>query len=969
MASPSDDSNLSPAPLPPPIFGVSLAGSRLAHFQLEQRLGGGASSTVYRANDIRTGTPVALKLLLPDADEITRERFRLEARTHSTLFHPNIVRILDTGYVEVGSEGIAYLAMELVDGPSLPDLLDRTGRIPWQDAVRLLQPVAVALAYAHRQGVIHRDVKPSNILLRVLAEGSPVGVVISLLPSPVIPLLSDYGIALAMDAPELTNAGRTIGTPLYMSPEQCADSHEVDGRADIYSLGAVLYRMLVGRPPFGGTTTQVLHAHVYEPLLLPDDIAALLPAGLLEILRRSLAKQPAQRFATAEEMARALGALTAGQASVAALPPIEPGEESGATTTMPSLHAVRPPTTSQVLIPAPAVGSAGPALAPGPVAASVVLSTPTSLNLVGQAVESSSLRSSVRPPVRPLKRRWFGLVLGVALLFVLGLGGLQIVRMLVPEELAGYPGTSTALPATPIPVTPTGAASTATALATASVAATAAAGVPVTPAPVATPAPDASPSPAATGAPTATAVAGVGPTPDPPSPTPVATPAGNIEDYWSDAQGFFLERDWLSALDFLNLVQRIDPNWESTTVTTMLVDIHAALGAQALASGQVMTAIDEFSAVLALQPGNRTIGELIVRMEDFVSPFNVPNVTVRQALQSSLMGYADRLIDAEKVCLAAEMLVAAVNLLPDSEIAYRLYEARAACLKQDYDRLVIDALESLSGNIIYSAQLGERVSVMNAQPRQGAPSALVIEDARQPSPRRSGTAIAYYNTRANEEGLWVFERNGLVEPAQRGQRVSEFVEDGYDSPASWSVAGDRLIFASTAAGDRRSRIYGVWYGEPASVTGLAFGKEPAYHPYLDRIVYNGTNDSGNEPGLWVMNGDGSGRVRVTDNGNDSRPVWTPDGANIVFMSTRDGNWELYRVRLKDGVIFRLTDDMRAQDGLPAVSPDGEFVAFASDRGGQWRIWVVPLRGGTARLLLEISGEFTNWLEHSIQWIP
>jgi Tol biopolymer transport system component len=401
----------------------------------------------------------------------------------------------------------------------------------------------------------------------------------------------------------------------------------------------------------------------------------------------------------------------------------------------------------------------------------------------------------------------------------------------------------------------------------------------------------------------------------------------------------------------------------------MLVEIHAALGAKALAAGQVMAASDEFSAVLALQPGNQTIGELIVRMEDFMSPFNAPNVAARQALQGSLMRYADRLTDAEKVCLAAEMLAAAVTLLPDSESAYRLYEARAACLKQDQDRLVIDALEALSGTIIYSAQLGERVRVMDAQPRQGASSALVIEDARQPAPRRSGTAIAYYNTRPGEEGLWVFEREGLVEPVQRGQRVSEFVEDGYDSPASWSVAGDRLVFASTAAGDRRSRIYGVWYGDPASVTALALGKEPAYHPYLDRIVYNGTNDSGNEPGLWVMNGDGSGRVRVTDNGNDSRPVWTPDGANIVFMSTREGNWELYRVRLKDGAVFRLTDDVRAQDGLPAVSPDGEFVAFASDRGGQWRIWLVPLRGGTARLLLEISGEFTNWLEHSIQWIP
>jgi len=454
-----------------------------------------------------------------------------------------------------------------------------------------------------------------------------------------------------------------------------------------------------------------------------------------------------------------------------------------------------------------------------------------------------------------------------------------------------------------------------------------------------------------------------------PSPAPVATPAGNIEDYWNDAQSFFLERDWLSARDFLNLVQRIDSTWELETVSTMLVEIHAALGAKALAGGRVTAAIDEFTAVFALQPDNRTVGELITRLNDFLSPFNVPNLTVRQALQNSLVRYADRLTDAEKVCLAAEMLAAAVNLLPDSESAYRLYEARAACLKQDHDRMVIGALEALSGTILYSAQLGDRVRVMDAGPQQGAPSSVVIEDARQPAPSRSGVVIAFYNTRANEEGLWVYARKGLAVPADRGQRISEFVEDGYDSPASWNVAGDRLVFASTAAGDRRSRIYGVWYGDPASVTALAFGKEPAYHPYLDRIVYNGTNDSGNEPGLWVMNGDGSGQVRVTDNGNDSRPVWTPDGANIVFMSTRDGNWELYRVRLKDGAVFRLTGDIRAQDGLPAVSPDGEFVAFASDRGGQWQIWVVPLQGGTARPLLEISGEFTNWLEHSIQWIP
>ena len=124
------------------------------------------------------------------------------------------------------------------------------------------------------------------------------------------------------------------------------------------------------------------------------------------------------------------------------------------------------------------------------------------------------------------------------------------------------------------------------------------------------------------------------------------------------------------------------------------------------------------------------------------------------------------------------------------------------------------------------------------------------------------------------------------------------------------------------------------------------GRDPAWNPVADRIVYNGDGESGAEPGLWLMNSDGSNRVRLTDNGNDIRPVWSPDGRYIVFMSTRSGDWDLYRFDTQDGALQRLTDDA-AQDGLPTVSPDGKWVAFASDRDGFWRIWVTSIDGGLA----------------------
>ncbi len=315
--------------------GGALTGRQIGRYLVGDRLGSGGTASVYRAYDQIRERTVALKILSHGADDAMRSRFQMEARTVASLRHPHIVQTLQVG--NATGDGAAYIAMELVDGDSLDQLLKRRGRLSVAECCNLLAPIARALDYAHQQEIIHRDVKPSNILLRPFdpgafgsvpagshpasavheAEqiliGAPSGGEFSVdhaaVDLPVAPLLSDFGIARALDMPELTNAGRTIGTPAYMAPEQCASSREVTGRADIYALGAVLYRCLVGRPPFTGSTTQILHAHVYASLSLPDDLFAAVPPELVEVLRRCLAKNPEERYAAARELADDLTAI------------------------------------------------------------------------------------------------------------------------------------------------------------------------------------------------------------------------------------------------------------------------------------------------------------------------------------------------------------------------------------------------------------------------------------------------------------------------------------------------------------------------------------------------------------------------------------------------------------------------------------------------------------------------------------
>jgi hypothetical protein len=269
---------------------ASLRAALRGQYDIQRELGRGGMGIVLLARDERLDRQVALKVLPPSLAEQTdtRERFLREARMAAQLSHPHIVPVHRAD--DIG--GFAFFAMGYVDGETLGDRIRDRGALPPADAVRVLREVAWALAYAHARGIVHRDVKPENILIE---RGSGRAIV------------TDFGIARADYNPSLTQDGLVLGTVHYMSPEQ-SGGEALDGRSDLYALGCVGFLALSGRLPFEGTAPQaVLIAHATKQPPLLRDVAPGVPATLASVIDRCLRKHPRDRFATGEELADALG--------------------------------------------------------------------------------------------------------------------------------------------------------------------------------------------------------------------------------------------------------------------------------------------------------------------------------------------------------------------------------------------------------------------------------------------------------------------------------------------------------------------------------------------------------------------------------------------------------------------------------------------------------------------------------------
>jgi len=420
-----------------------VVGAVIGSYQLVRKLGEGGMGAVYLGQHQLLGRRAAIKVLLPalSARPDIVNRFFNEARAVTSISDPGIVQVFDFGY---HSDGSAFIVMEYLDGEPLDRRLARLGRLPVHETLRLARQLAISLAAAHAQHIVHRDLKPENVFLVPDAE----------VASGERSKILDFGIAKLSDEHPgklKTHTGMLMGTPMYMSPEQCRGLADVDHRSDIYSLGCVLFHLLTGRPPFEGEAPgDIIAAHIREPAVPPSSRAADIAPGVDALVLRCLAKAPADRFQSMAELTAEVAAVLPQLSAAAVAPAMQP----------------LPPTVQMPAAgtPVPPGGTPVPpgALVPG----SGISLTPTTLGASAGQFGPARMPPPVTPvPPAPRERRvglWIagGLIvaaagIGIAIVAT-GPGGARVASRLdppvpvmegAPRAAAANPPAVTALPA------------------------------------------------------------------------------------------------------------------------------------------------------------------------------------------------------------------------------------------------------------------------------------------------------------------------------------------------------------------------------------------------------------------------------------------------------------------------------------------------------------------------------------------
>jgi len=811
-------------------------------YKLIAELGHGGVAWVYLAEDLREGRRVAVKVLYPQFNQDVGflQRFNQEARLVMALSQSapemHVVRVLDYG----SDRDTHYLVMEHVPGRDLRHVLDEDGALSWQEAVDIARQVALALNHAHQHGVVHRDVKPENIML---------------LPDGTVRVL-DFGIARARTSPDITLSG-FVGSPFYAAPEQVM-GRQVDTRADLYSLGIVLYEMLTGERPFQADTPwSVMNQHLATSPPPLEQLCPNLPRPVARLVQKAMSKRPEDRFQSPAEMIAALEATLAGrewldglEAPASPLPALleelyQRGQQAAQAEAWPEAvdlfsqvlrldpcyrdvseqlaEAGRQARLAALYTAAIRAGHAGRWAEAQALADEIVAAAPDYRDVQKLRVRIRRQQKAQKAPTarkHQALRRYLLWAAVAILLAALGLEGYLFYQSWQSPVIASAPTLVT--PDISLPPA-MGAATTAAPTAT---------GTP-TLLPIATPLPDqageptvtASPSPTIKTPPRATAT----PTSTPPlTPTPTPTPT---------------------------------PTLTPTSTATPGVTATSAAGPEPRLTGQI--AFPRFDPV-----------------------------------------------------------------------------------RQTYD--------------VYVCQV------------DGTGCRRVASEASQPDLLPNGRQLVLHSWRPDDKGLFL--------QSLAGQRIWKITGQIEAARPSVDSQGKAYVYHCREEADRQARLYRTVEAEirPIQREGSGvLGLSPSWTPD-GRILYSGCwRDS---CGILLMRADGTFLRQVVAGSSETDPEASPDGQQVVFMSHRDGNWELYLVRLDGSGLRRLTHHP-ANDGLPAWSPDGRYLAFISDRSGRWAVWVMDADGRGQRRLFDVGGplegqvrgaaphELHGWVEERISWGP
>jgi len=896
-------------------------------YKLIAELGNGGMAWVYLAEDLREERQVAVKVLYPQLSQDIGflQRFAQEARLAMSLSQSDpemhVACVLDYG----SDRDTHYLVMEYVAGRDLRRLLAEDGALPWQEALDIARQVALALTHAHRHGIVHRDIKSENIM--ILPDGTA--------------RVLDFGVARARTSPSLTHSG-FVGSPDYAAPEQ-AMGRPVDIRADLYSLGVVLCEMLTARLPFEADTPWgVIAHHIATPPPLLEETCPNLPAPVARLVRRMMAKRPEDRFQTPAEAVQAIEAMLLGVDLPLEAPETEPGVLA------PLLEGLYQ--RAQLAVEADrwqeAVDLFSQILKLDPSYRDVT----DQLAEAGKQARLSALYGAAR---RGLKAsRWADALAHLdeiaatepdyqdvrdLRVWVTQKNEIdQLYRRGIRHLEAGEWASAVECLAQVHDRDPSHA--KAADLLTSARTELARQQLPLNP---------------------ANRRRAVSDRPDRPHRrsllwgiVAVLIVALVVETY------FFYQSHQPPVA-----AAGSDPTYVATVVP------------QFLREPPFPSEGTEGTALAGAEPTPNSLSTPETRPARTAAPAtqpptsrpshtprptttDTPVATVAPAAThaSSLPGQARPSVTAgpsathEPVAAPSSVLTA----LPTRQFVTR---GEAPLVGQ----IAFPRFDPIRGTYdVYACRV------------DGSGCRRLVSEASQPDLLPGGSQVVVRS--------WEPEDVGLVLWTLGGQRIWQITGQAEAARPSVDSQGKVYVYHSRQEVDRLPRLYCTYGSETGLVLREASpiaGHSPSWLPN-GRIVYSGC--AGNDCGILITNADGSYPRQVAAGGTETNPEASPDGWRVVFMSRRDGNWEVYVVNVDGSDLRRLTKDP-ADDGLPTWSPDGQHIAFVSNRGGEWAIWVMRPDGSGQRLLFPLGGPLDGrvrnaaphdtygWVEERISWGP